>query len=190
MNTALLPSPPLSPAPFVVWFCPPPPFIVFFLRSLCVLLLAAYPDYIDTVRKVTQWERPTMRVHSTGGVGVQAVDTPMVRTRRSSASSSVSASSTSSSAPVRAPAAEIPPTAARRRPDSVHPSLGDTPASSVGRPETTTSFEMQETRTGHVVDKPLPPGWEVRTSADGKKCEWANGPPDACTYRRGSVFFV
>eukprot|EP00904_Undaria_pinnatifida_P011273 jgi/Undpi1/7276/HiC_scaffold_22.g09749.m1 len=125
--------------------------------------------YIDTVRKVTQWERPTMRVHSTGGVGVQAVDTPMVRTRRSSASSSVSASSTSSSAPVRAPAAEIPPTAARRRPDSVHPSLGDTPASSVGRPETTTSFEMQETRTGHVVDKPLPPGWEVRTSADGKK---------------------
>ena len=118
-----------------------------------------HPDYIDTVAKTTQSTRPAMRVPSTGGVGVQAVDTPMVHTRRTSNPSTARAQTT-------APVADIPPTSARRRTiPTVHPAV-ETPSSSLGGPST---------EGGQGSGESLLPNWEIRATPDGKKCERAKG---------------
>lgn len=84
---------------------------------------------MDTIRKTTQWVRPTQRIHSAGGPGPQVVDTPMMR-RGSDASSSHSHHSRSSGAGNhRLNAADVsaivcsPPDA-----DAPPPPLGSTPA--------------------------------------------------------------
>ena len=110
-----------------------------------------------------------MRVHSTGGVGVQAVDTPMVHTRRTSNSSTA--------APARTPApfADIPSTFPRRRTNTaVHPAA-DALSSSLGG---------AATEEGGVANEVLPPEWEMRTAPDGKKCERAKGLSILVTFRR------
>lgn len=63
--------------------------------------VAASSDYLDTVAKSTQWERPTWRVHSNGGggVGVEAVDAPMAHTRRGFSSPSERASNSTAALP-------------------------------------------------------------------------------------------
>ena len=50
---------------------------MFFLFSLSL------PDYVDTIGKFTQWERPAWRAHTSDDVmGVETVDVPMAYTRR------------------------------------------------------------------------------------------------------------
>ena len=108
---------------------------LFRLCSVSMRATVPAPDYMNTISKVTQWERPTQRVHSTGGRDgrPQVVDTPMAHARRGSNASSVHShhSSSSGAAPVhRSSAAAAVSAAASSPPDSdaPPPPLGSTPA--------------------------------------------------------------
>lgn len=135
------------------------------------LLLQFFPDYMNTIDKTTQWERPTQRAHSTGGPRggrPQSIDAPMAR-RGSNASSFQSHHSAASSGDPshhRAAAAPIASVVAAAPPESRAP-----PAPALGSAPAAPSYNTAVFLSNSSAASGLPPNWHKRTTDEGKTCE-------------------
>lgn len=176
-------------------FCPFAPMYFLKTKNAFTPTCNRFPDYMNTVNKTTQWERPTQRVHSDGSSHgrPRVIDAPLAHMRRGSHGSSTSsahrrpsssssgahdrpASGASAAAPVGTAntlaAAPGPPATAKRG-----PALGATPAAPSYRTAVHLSNSSSTPATGPgdaaevAGGVPLPPNWQRRTGPDNRACE-------------------